>query len=62
MHCRRLNRNIDYKLYGQKIRGTVSEKDVWVIINSDTQFNDEVASAAVKAKSTRNDKKKFQIY
>ena len=28
MHCGRLNRNIDYKLYGQKIRVTESEKDL----------------------------------
>ena len=26
MHCGRLNRNIDYKLYEQKIRVTESEK------------------------------------
>ena len=28
MHCGRLNRNIDYKLYGQKIHVTESEKDL----------------------------------
>ena len=33
MHCGRLNRNIDYKLYGQKISVTESEKDLEVIIN-----------------------------
>ena len=27
MHCGRLNRNIDYKLYGQNIRVTESEND-----------------------------------
>ena len=26
MHCGRLNRNIDYKLYGQRIPVTVSER------------------------------------
>ena len=27
-HCKRLNRHIDYKLYGQKIHVTESEKDL----------------------------------
>ena len=41
LHCGRLNRNIDYKLYGQKIRVTESEKDLGVIINNDTKFKDQ---------------------
>ena len=52
MHCRRLNRNIDCKLYGQKIHVTESEKDLGVIINNDTKFKDQVASAAKKATTT----------
>ena len=52
MHCGRLNRNIDYKLYGQKIRVTESEKDLGVIINNDMKFKDQVASAAKKANKT----------
>ena len=32
MHCKRLNRNIDYKLYGQKICVTKSEKVLGVLI------------------------------
>ena len=52
MHCRRLNRNIDYK-HGQKIRVTESEKDLGVIINSDMKFKDQVASATKKANKTR---------
>ena len=51
MHCGRLNRNIDYKLYGQK-SVTVSEKDLGVIINNDMKFKDQVASAAKKANKT----------
>ena len=46
MHCGRLNRNIDYTLYRQKIRVTESEKDLGVIINNDMKFKDQVASAA----------------
>ena len=53
MHCRRLNRNIDYKLYEQKIHVTESEKDLGVIINSDMKFKDQVASATKKANKTR---------
>ena len=52
MHCGRLNRNIDYKLYGQKIHVTESEKDLGVIINNDMKFKDQVASAAKKANKT----------
>ena len=52
MHCGRLNWNIDYKLYGQKIRVTESEKDLGVIINNDMKFKDQVASAAKKANKT----------
>ena len=52
IHCRRLNRNIDYKLYGQKIRVTESEKDLGVIINNDMKFKDQVASAAKKPNTT----------
>ena len=52
MHCGRLNRNIDYKLYEQKIRVTESEKDLGVIINNDMKFKDQVASAAKKANKT----------
>ena len=44
-----LNRNIYYKLYGQKIRVTESENDLGVIINIDMKFKDQVASAAKKA-------------
>ena len=63
MHCGRLIRNIDYKLYGQKICVTESEKDLGVIINSDMKFKDQVVSAAKKAqKNTWNDKRKFRIY
>ena len=40
MHCGRLNRHIDYKLYGQKIRVTKSEKDLGMIINNDMKFKD----------------------
>ena len=50
--CGRLNRNIDYKLYGQTIRVTESEKDLGVIINNDMKFKDQVASAAKKANKT----------
>ena len=52
MHCGRLNRNIDYKLYGQKILVTESEKDLGVIINTDIKFKDLVASEAKKANKT----------
>ena len=52
MHCGRLNRNIDYKLYGQKIHVTESEKELRVIINSDMKFKDQVAYAAKKAHKT----------
>ena len=52
MHCGRLNRNIDYKLYGQKIRVTEPEKDLGVIINNDMKFKDQVASATKKANKT----------
>ena len=52
MHCGRLNRNIDYKLYGEKVRVTESEKDLEVIVNSDLKFKDQVASAAKKANKT----------
>ena len=48
MHCGRLNRSIDYKLYGQKIRVTESEKDLGVIINSDLKCNGQVAKKANK--------------
>ena len=41
MHCRKLNRNIDYKLYGQKICVRESEKDLGMIINSDMKFKDQ---------------------
>ena len=61
MHCKRLNRNIDYKLYGQKIRVTESEKDLEVIINNDMKFKDQVASAAKKAnKILRRIKRNFK--
>ena len=49
MHCGKLNRNIDYKLYGQKIHVMESEKDLGVIINNDMKFKDLVKSAAKKA-------------
>ena len=52
MHCRRLNRNVDYKLYGQKIYVTQSEKDLGVIINSDMKFKDQVAYVEKKANKT----------
>ena len=52
MHYGRLNRNIDYKLYGQKIRITESENDLGVIINNDMKFKDQVAYAAKKANKT----------
>ena len=52
MHCGRLNWNLDYKLHGQKIRVTESEKDLGVIINNDMKFKDQVASAAEKANKT----------
>ena len=48
MHCGRLNRNIDYKLYGQNIRVTESEKDIGVIIHHDMKFQDQVGPAAKK--------------
>ena len=32
IHCGRLNRNIEYKLYGQNVRVTKSEEDLGVII------------------------------
>ena len=32
MHCGRLNRNIEHKLYGQKVHVTESEKGLGVII------------------------------
>ena len=52
MHYRRLNRNINYKFYGQKIHVTGSEKDFGVKINSDMKFKDQIASAAKKANKT----------
>ena len=52
VHCGRLNRNIDYKLYGQKLWVTEFEKDLGVIVNSDMKFKDQVASAAKKANKT----------
>ena len=52
MHSGRLNRNIDYKFYGQKIRVMESEKDLGVIINSDMKFKDQVTSVAKKANKT----------
>ena len=52
MHSGRLNRSIDYKLYGHKIRVTGSEKDLEVKINSDMKFKDQVESAAKKANKT----------
>ena len=61
MHCGRLNRSMDYKLYGQTIHVTVSEKDLRKIINNDMKFKDQVASAAKKVNNTRSDKKKFQV-
>ena len=48
MHCGRLNRNIAYKLYGQKLYVTESEKDLGVIINSDMKFKDQAVTSAVK--------------
>ena len=52
MHCGRLNRNIDYKLYEQKIRVTESKKDLGMIVNSYMKFKDQVASADKKANKT----------
>ena len=53
MHCGRLNRNIDYKFYGQKIHVMESENDLRVIINSDMKFKDQVVGSAVmKANKT----------
>ena len=49
MHYGRLHRNIDYKLYGQKIRVTESER---LRINNDLKFKYQVASAAKKANKT----------
>ena len=49
MHCRGLYRNIEYKLYEQKLRVTEPEKDLGVIINNDMKFKGQVASAAKKA-------------
>ena len=58
MHGGRLNINIDYNLYGQKIH--VRESDLGVIINSDMTCKDQVASAAKKANKTLGMiKKKF---
>ena len=42
MHCGSLNKNIDYKLYGQKVRVTVCENYLGVKINRDIKFKDEV--------------------
>ena len=47
MLCGRLNKNINSKLYGQKIRFT--KKDLGVIINNDMKFNNQGASVAKKA-------------
>ena len=52
MHCRRLNRNIDYKLYAQKIHVMESKKDLGVIIKSDIKLKDQVTSASKKANTT----------
>ena len=52
LHCARLSRNIDFKLYGQNLHVTESEKDIGVIINSDMKFKDQVSSAAKKANKT----------
>ena len=52
IHYGRLNKNIDYTLYEQKIRVTESEKDLGVIINSDMKFKDQVETAAKKANKT----------
>jgi len=62
VRCTALNRNIDYNLYGQKIRVTESENDLQVITNSDVKFQDQVASAVKKAKTTlAMIKNKFQM-
>ena len=45
MHCRWLNRNIDYKLYEQNIHVMKSEKELGVITNSDMKFRDQVTAA-----------------
>ena len=46
MHCGRLNRHSDYKLYEQKICVTESEKDLGGIRNNDIKFKDQVASSS----------------
>ena len=49
MHCGRLNRNINYQLYGQNIHIRKFEKNLGMIINTDMMLKDQVASAAKKA-------------
>ena len=52
LDCRRLNRNIEYKLYGQKLHVIESENDLGLLMNSDMKFKDQVASAVKKANIT----------
>ena len=60
MHCRKLNRNIDYKLYRQQYV-LLTLKDLGAIINSDMKFKDQIASAAMKANKTlRMTKRNFE--
>ena len=52
LHCGRLNRNIEYKIYGQKLRATESEKDLVAILNNNMKFKDQVTYAVKKTNKT----------
>ena len=53
MHSEKLNRNINYKLYEQKICVTKSKKDLGMIINSEMKFKDQEAYAVKKANNKK---------
>ena len=52
MHCGSKNEKHDYRIYGQLIRKTVSEKDLGVVINPDMKFKDQISAAIKKANRT----------
>jgi Reverse transcriptase (RNA-dependent DNA polymerase)/Endonuclease-reverse transcriptase len=49
MHCGSKNNKEDYYLYGVKLRKTVSEKDLGVIVDNDMKFKHQVDAASKKA-------------
>ena len=52
MHCGPKNEKHKYRLYGQEIRKTESEKDLGVMVNADMKFKDQVSAAIKKANRT----------